>query len=229
MSQANDKLCPFPGSRRNRGGTQKQLPKLNLGSDDDWRKDDDHDNTSSSDDDRANKTSRKRHNQSIGKSNGEFVKGFNAQEVRRVFRCLTKFPNPLARIDTLAQDAELEEKSQTDLIELVTKVQAISKTAVNEFYEKPGKREKDGSSSKVMKNKGPVFFINGVKLYAKQLSDAEKYFEPLNYYYSEIKEKKYFIICHLIWPSRCLSHSRLEFFKANFFTTYFENFIQVQQ
>jgi hypothetical protein len=113
-----------------------------------------------------------------------------------VFRCLNKFANPLARIDTLAQDAELEEKSQTQLIDLVTKIQKSSKRAVVDFYEKSNDEKTDKRNKKTLdenkksKSKGPILFINGVKLYAKQLYDADKYFEPLNYYYSEIKDKK---------------------------------------
>ena len=41
---------------------------------------------------------------------------------------------------------------------------------------------------KAANEKGPAFILNGVKLYAKQLLDSEKYFEPFVYYASSLSE-----------------------------------------
>ena len=38
------------------------------------------------------------------------------------------------------------------------------------------------------KEKGPSFILNGVKLYAKQLLESEKYFEPFVYYQTSLNE-----------------------------------------
>jgi hypothetical protein len=65
--------------------------------------------------------------------NEHTVKGLNAQEVRRFIRSYRKFPSPLTHIDTIAQDANLEEKSQAILIEFATKMQQICRAAVLEY------------------------------------------------------------------------------------------------
>lgn len=57
-------------------------------------------------------------------------KGLNAQEIRRFVRSYRKFPCPLAKIDVIAQDAHLEEKSQACLIDFAKKMHAACQSAL---------------------------------------------------------------------------------------------------
>ena len=66
-------------------------------------------------------------------SSEHFIKGLNVQEVRRFVRSYRKFPCPLIRIDTVAQDAQLEEKSQAFLIDFAKRMEELSKAALHEF------------------------------------------------------------------------------------------------
>lgn len=71
-------------------------------------------------------------------------KGLNAQEIRRFVRSYRKFPCPLNKIDVIAQDAHLEEKSQACLIEFAKKMAIACQTALSE-YEANGKNDEDGN------------------------------------------------------------------------------------
>ena len=119
---------------------------------------------------------------------GQYIKYFNTSEVRRFVRSYKKFPCPLKKIDTVAQDAELEEKSQTHLVELAIKIQSLCRAflADSEVHE-----QDDGAKRK--KEKGPHFSLNNVKIYALQILEAEKYFEPLSYHFSSNSQNKYVI------------------------------------
>jgi chromodomain-helicase-DNA-binding protein 1 len=61
------------------------------------------------------------------------VKGLNGQEVRRFIRSYRKFPAPLSLIDTIAQDANLEEKSQATLIEFAKKMQLLCRASIAKY------------------------------------------------------------------------------------------------
>ncbi len=91
------------------------------------------------------------------------VKGLNAQEVRRFIRSYRKFPSPLTHIDTIAQDANLEEKSQAILIEFAKKMHQFCRAAVTEYES----------------TKDPVEFENG-KL--KLSVEVVLHFESLIYF-----------------------------------------------
>lgn len=71
-------------------------------------------------------------------------KSLNAQEIRRFVRSYRKFPCPLNKIDVIAQDAHLEEKSQACLIEFAKKMATACQTALSE-YEANGKNDEDGN------------------------------------------------------------------------------------
>lgn len=87
------------------------------------------DNSVDSDDSEHHRTTKKG-----GKKGSEhFFKGLNAQEIRRFVRSYRKFPLPLTKIDVIAQDAHLEEKSQACLIEFAKKVQTVCKVALADF------------------------------------------------------------------------------------------------
>ncbi len=182
MKEEHEQLQLMNLGRRNRGQRQTTIPQINDGSDDDWKKDDDQESGASSTDDerKGNNSSRKK-----TKMTGQYIKYFNTSEVRRFVRSYKKFPCPLKKIDTVAQDAELEEKSQTHLVELAIKIQSLCKT----FLADSESHEQD-EGSKRKKGKGPHFSLNNVKIYALQIIEAEKYFEPLSYYFSSNSQNK---------------------------------------
>ena len=176
--------------RRNRGQRQTAIPQINDGSDDDWKKEDDQESGASSTDDerKGNSLSRKR-----TKMSGQNIKYFNTSEVRRFVKSYKKFPCPLKKIDTVAQDAELEEKSRTHLVELAITIQNLCKASLMEnekFKDSETQDQEECSNSKRRKEKGPHFSLNNVKIYALQILEAEKYFEPLAYHLSSNSEKK---------------------------------------
>ena len=191
LNEEREQLQKLNLGRRNRGQKQTTIPQINDGSDDDWKKDEDQESAgSSSDDDRKGNLSRKR-----TKMTGQYIKYFNASEVRRFVKSLKKFPCPLKKIDTVAQDAELEQNSQIHLVELAIKIQNLCKASLIEyekFKENENYDQEDHltEGSKRKKDKGPHFSLNGVKIYALQILEAEKYFEPLIYHFSSDSEKK---------------------------------------
>lgn len=173
--------------------------------------------------DSAARSKKSKRYQTIKKSmekNVHFViRGLNTQEVRRFIRSFKKFPCPLLRIDTIAQDAQLEEKSQAFLIDFATKMKDLFTMACKaydeRYLESNGEGEQPPTSThcpvlhpfepcslrsilgKVSKKRtrGPNIVLNGIKLNARQILDAEKYFQPLADYFSSTEDKKYGSFC----------------------------------
>lgn len=69
-------------------------------------------------------------------SNKEVVKGFNENEVRRFIKSYKKFPSPMKRLESIAIDAELQEKQMSDLKRLAELLQTSCENAVKEYQEK---------------------------------------------------------------------------------------------
>ena len=76
-------------------------------------------------------------------------KGMNAQEIRRFVRSYRKFPCPLNKIDVIAQDAHLEDKSQACLVDFAKKMASACQAALNE-YEASGKTDDDPNGTIVL-------------------------------------------------------------------------------
>jgi chromodomain-helicase-DNA-binding protein 1 len=90
-------------------------------------------NDDDDDDDDTDRGKKKRSKKSSNNECEHTIKGLNAQEVRRFVRSYRKFPCPLERIENIAQDAQLEEKSQTFLGEFAKKMESLSKSCLQEF------------------------------------------------------------------------------------------------
>ena len=132
MEEENEKIRQINlilGNRRNRGGLNEASKKLNENNSDSNHESDSDESES------GKKSSKSKKNKSD--SSQHTIKGLNAQEVRRFVRSYRKFPCPLMKIDTIAQDAHLEEKSQAVLIDFAKKMQSLSEKALAE-YEKAG-------------------------------------------------------------------------------------------
>lgn len=97
----------------------------------------------------------------------------NAQEIRRFVRSYRKFPCPLNKIDVIAQDAHLEEKSQACLIDFAKKMASACQAALNEF-EASGKTDDDPNGTILL-------------LYQKLIINKHKsiYLSNINQYYSK--------------------------------------------
>lgn len=94
---------------------------------------DENNNDEDDDDDDSDSGKKKRSKKSSSDAREHVIKGLNAQEVRRFVRSYRKFPCPLERIDIIAQDAQLEEKSQAFLVDFANKMESLSKTCLQEF------------------------------------------------------------------------------------------------
>lgn len=72
----------------------------------------------------------------------KLIKGFSEQEVRRFIKSYKKFPMPLNRLESIAIDAELQEKPLPDLQSLATELEQNCKIVMNEL-------EKEQSNSDI--------------------------------------------------------------------------------
>uniref|UniRef100_A0A8C7KH38 Chromodomain helicase DNA binding protein 2 n=1 Tax=Oncorhynchus kisutch TaxID=8019 RepID=A0A8C7KH38_ONCKI len=88
------------------------------------------------------------------------VEGFTDAEIRRFIKAYKKFAAPLERLECIARDSELVEKSQADLKRLGELIHNSSKG--------PGKR------------RGINIKISGVQVNAKSIIQHEEEFEPLH-------------------------------------------------
>ncbi|XP_064032288.1 chromodomain-helicase-DNA-binding protein 1 isoform X2 [Pogoniulus pusillus] len=123
----------------------------------------------------------------------ENIKGFNDAEIRRFIKSYKKFGGPLERLDAIARDAELVDKSEMDLRCLGELVHngCIKALKDNSF----GQERAGGRLGKV---KGPTFRISGVQVNAKLVIAHEEELAPLHKSIPSDPEerKRYVIPCH---------------------------------
>uniref|UniRef100_A0A8C4XYN7 Chromodomain helicase DNA binding protein 1 n=1 Tax=Gopherus evgoodei TaxID=1825980 RepID=A0A8C4XYN7_9SAUR len=115
----------------------------------------------------------------------ENIKGFSDAEIRRFIKSYKKFGGPLERLDAIARDAELVDKSETDLRRLGELVHNGCIKAL-----------KDNSSGQ--ERAGPTFRISGVQVNAKLVISHEEELAPLHKSIPSDPEerKRYAIPCH---------------------------------
>uniref|UniRef100_A0A8C6KMZ6 Chromodomain helicase DNA binding protein 1 n=1 Tax=Nothobranchius furzeri TaxID=105023 RepID=A0A8C6KMZ6_NOTFU len=124
----------------------------------------------------------------------ENIKGFTDAEIRRFVKSYKKFGGPLERLDAIARDAELVEKSEHDLKRLA---ETVHNGCVRTLRENPCGPEKS-SGGRRGKVKGPTFRISGVQVNAKLVISHEEELAPLHRAIPADPEerKKYMIPCH---------------------------------
>uniref|UniRef100_A0A1A8PUQ2 Si:dkey-117m1.4 n=1 Tax=Nothobranchius pienaari TaxID=704102 RepID=A0A1A8PUQ2_9TELE len=124
----------------------------------------------------------------------ENIKGFTDAEIRRFVKSYKKFGGPLERLDAIARDAELVEKSEHDLKRLA---ETVHNGCVRTLRENPCGPEKT-SGGRRGKVKGPTFRISGVQVNAKLVISHEEELAPLHRAIPADPEerKKYMIPCH---------------------------------
>uniref|UniRef100_A0A6A7FVM9 Chromodomain-helicase-DNA-binding protein 1-like n=2 Tax=Hirondellea gigas TaxID=1518452 RepID=A0A6A7FVM9_9CRUS len=108
----------------------------------------------------------------------ECVKGFTEAEVRRFFRSMKRFSNPLRRLDTIGRDADLRDKPAPDL-------KKLAETIINHCVEfmdelkKANNPEKDGLPRRG-KHSGNSFKLSGVSVNAKTTLSTLEELAPLD-------------------------------------------------
>ncbi|KAJ8287325.1 hypothetical protein GJAV_G00050250 [Gymnothorax javanicus] len=124
----------------------------------------------------------------------ENIKGFSDAEIRRFIKSYKKFGGPLERLDAIARDAELVDKSEYDLKRLA---ETVHNGCVRTLRENPCGPEKT-SGGRRGKVKGPTFRISGVQVNAKLVISHEEELAPLHRSIPADPEerKRYTIPCH---------------------------------
>ncbi|XP_006819009.2 chromodomain-helicase-DNA-binding protein 1-like, partial [Saccoglossus kowalevskii] len=101
-------------------------------------------------------------------------KGFTDGEVRRFVRTYKKFAHPITRLEAIAGDAELQEKSQADLKRLCEAVHNGCIEALEEYKTMMAENPNfDG------KKRGPTLKISSVTINAQSVLRHEEELEPL--------------------------------------------------
>nr|XP_040017925.1 chromodomain-helicase-DNA-binding protein 2 isoform X1 [Gasterosteus aculeatus aculeatus] len=106
------------------------------------------------------------------------VEGFTDAEIRRFIKAYKKFGSPLERLEAIARDSELVDKSIADLKRLGELIHTSCVTAVQEHEEhlKENPVEAKGPG----KRRGINIKISGVQVNAKSIVQHEEEFEPLH-------------------------------------------------
>ncbi|XP_060091630.1 chromodomain-helicase-DNA-binding protein 1 [Heteronotia binoei] len=123
----------------------------------------------------------------------ETIKGFSDSEIRRFIKSYKKFGGPLERLDAIARDAELVDKSETDLRRLG---ELVHNGCIKALKDSSSGQERAGG--KLGKVKGPTFRISGVQVNAKLVISHEEELAPLHKSIPSDPEerKRYTILCH---------------------------------
>ncbi|XP_026286937.1 chromodomain-helicase-DNA-binding protein 1 isoform X2 [Frankliniella occidentalis] len=83
-----------------------------------------------------------------GRPSRREIKGFNDAEIRRFVKSYKKFSAPMKRLEAIAEDAELTDKSQSDLRKLAELLRERCLQAVSENQENQAGEENTGSKQK---------------------------------------------------------------------------------
>ncbi|KAJ8334039.1 hypothetical protein SKAU_G00413580 [Synaphobranchus kaupii] len=106
------------------------------------------------------------------------VEGFTDAEIRRFIKAYKKFGAPLERLEGIARDAELVDKSVADLKRLGELIHSSCVTAVQEHEEHL--KENPSEAKGPGKRRGINIKISGVQVNAKSIIQHEEEFEPLH-------------------------------------------------
>ncbi|XP_041371367.1 chromodomain-helicase-DNA-binding protein 1-like isoform X2 [Gigantopelta aegis] len=124
------------------------------------------------------------------------IKGFTDAEIRRFVRSYKKFGAPLSRLDSIACDSELQEKSEADLQRLGN---LLHQQCVDSVIEHKAKMAEDPSADGKKYNRGPSFKLAGVVVNVNSVLKAEHDLQPLADTIPANKEerKKFQLTCRL--------------------------------
>ncbi|XP_005103678.1 chromodomain-helicase-DNA-binding protein 1 isoform X2 [Aplysia californica] len=105
------------------------------------------------------------------------IRGFSNAEIRRFVRSYKKFAAPLKRLDAIAEDAELQEKSEAELKRLIEHLKKSCEEAMKDHAQKLLENPSLEGAKKT--HKGPSFKINSVSINAQSMLKAEEDLKPL--------------------------------------------------
>uniref|UniRef100_A0A8C0R480 Chromodomain helicase DNA binding protein 2 n=1 Tax=Canis lupus dingo TaxID=286419 RepID=A0A8C0R480_CANLU len=144
--------------------------------------------TDDSDDDK--KPKRRGRPRSVRK---DLVEGFTDAEIRRFIKAYKKFGLPLERLECIARDAELVDKSVADLKRLGELIHNSCVSAMQEYEEQLKENARPG------KKRGPTIKISGVQVNVKSIIQHEEEFEMLHKSIPVDPEekKKYCLTCRV--------------------------------
>uniref|UniRef100_A0A665UVX6 Uncharacterized protein n=1 Tax=Echeneis naucrates TaxID=173247 RepID=A0A665UVX6_ECHNA len=106
------------------------------------------------------------------------VEGFTDAEIRRFVKAYKKFGSPLERLEAIARDSELVDKSIADLKRLGELIHTSCVTAIQEHEEHM--KENPVEAKGPGKRRGINIKISGVQVNAKSIIQHEEEFEPLH-------------------------------------------------
>uniref|UniRef100_A0A3B5AN49 Chromodomain helicase DNA binding protein 2 n=1 Tax=Stegastes partitus TaxID=144197 RepID=A0A3B5AN49_9TELE len=106
------------------------------------------------------------------------VEGFTDAEIRRFIKAYKKFGSPLERLEGIARDSELVDKSIADLKRLGELIHTSCVAAVQEHEE--NLKENPVEAKGPGKRRGINIKISGVQVNAKSIIQHEEEFEPLH-------------------------------------------------
>ncbi|XP_059917236.1 chromodomain-helicase-DNA-binding protein 2 isoform X1 [Gadus macrocephalus] len=106
------------------------------------------------------------------------VEGFTDAEIRRFIKAYKKFGCPLERLEAIARDSELVDKSIADLKRLAELIHSSCVAAVQEHEEHL--KENPSEAKGPGKRRGINIKISGVQVNAKSIIQHEEEFEPLH-------------------------------------------------
>ncbi|XP_053355695.1 chromodomain-helicase-DNA-binding protein 2 [Clarias gariepinus] len=128
------------------------------------------------------------------------VEGFTDAEIRRFIKAYKKFGAPLERLEAIARDSELVDKSIADLKRLGELVHTTCVAAVQEHEEqlKDNPTEAKGPG----KRRGINIKISGVQVNAKSIIQHEEEFEPLHKVVpsNPVERSKFQLSCRVKMP-----------------------------
>ncbi|KAB5574967.1 hypothetical protein PHYPO_G00215180 [Pangasianodon hypophthalmus] len=128
------------------------------------------------------------------------VEGFTDAEIRRFIKAYKKFGAPLERLEAIARDSELVDKSIADLKRLGELVHTTCVAAVQEHEEQM--KENPTEAKGPGKRRGINIKISGVQVNAKSIIQHEEEFEPLHKAVpsSPIEKSKFQLSCRVKMP-----------------------------
>ncbi|XP_060804786.1 chromodomain-helicase-DNA-binding protein 1 isoform X2 [Amyelois transitella] len=117
-------------------------------------------------------------------SHREKIKGFTDQEIRRFVKSYKKFSAPSKHLDSIACDAELQEKPLAELKKLGEMLEERCKAVLNDTSE-PANEPGEGK-----KNARKTFKLGGVPVNAKTMAACLEELAPLDVFLPDTKEER---------------------------------------
>ncbi|XP_076103177.1 chromodomain-helicase-DNA-binding protein 1-like isoform X1 [Mytilus galloprovincialis] len=182
--------------------SRKSVKQLQVDYDSDEKKkkkkkkdDDDEDEDDESEDEEEDEDEPKKRGRPPGGSKGK-IRGFTDAEIRRFIKSFKKFGRPLTRLDAIACDAELQEKSEGDLKKLAQILMSGCEQSLDEHNHNKVKQDEEASvdglntPAKKKREKGPSFNISGVVVAVQPVMKAMQEMEQLDDLIPKNREEK---------------------------------------